>query len=99
MKKRSASASPAGSWDSTCTDGARTSRLWGSSTADPSTRRTTGDPNPSRASSNSMIIDCHGHYTTAPSELQLFRDTQIAQLKAPRLVVPAVQVAISDDLI
>ena len=25
-----------------------------------------------------MIIDCHGHYTTAPGELQKFRDAQIA---------------------
>jgi 4-oxalmesaconate hydratase len=24
-----------------------------------------------------MIIDCHGHYTTAPKELQAFRDEQI----------------------
>ena len=29
-----------------------------------------------------MIIDCHGHYTTAPGELQKFRDAQIAGLKA-----------------
>ena len=28
-----------------------------------------------------MIIDCHGHYTTAPAELQKFRDAQIAGLK------------------
>ena len=30
-----------------------------------------------------MIIDCHGHYTTAPGELQAFRDAQIAALKDP----------------
>ena len=30
-----------------------------------------------------MIIDCHGHYTTAPSALQEFRDAQIAALKDP----------------
>ncbi len=29
-----------------------------------------------------MIIDCHGHYTTAPAALQKFRDAQIAGLKA-----------------
>ena len=29
-----------------------------------------------------MIIDCHGHYTTAPGELQKFRDGQIAGLKS-----------------
>ena len=30
-----------------------------------------------------MIIDCHGHYTTAPAELQKYRDSQIAGLKDP----------------
>jgi len=25
-----------------------------------------------------MIIDCHGHYTTAPASLQAFRERQIA---------------------
>src|SRR6185369_6722036 len=28
-----------------------------------------------------MIIDCHGHYTTAPAQLQDYRDEQIAALK------------------
>jgi 4-oxalmesaconate hydratase len=28
-----------------------------------------------------MIIDCHGHYTTAPGQLQAFRDGQIAALE------------------
>ena len=36
-----------------------------------------------------MIIDCHGHYTTAPAQLQRFRDAQLAALSdggpAPRL--------------
>ena len=26
-----------------------------------------------------MIIDCHGHYTTAPKGLQLWRDDQLAR--------------------
>src|ERR1700683_526294 len=30
-----------------------------------------------------MIIDCHGHYTTAPGELNIFRDAQLAALKSP----------------
>src|SRR6202140_4650284 len=30
-----------------------------------------------------MIIDCHGHYTTAPAELHTFRDAQLAALKSP----------------
>jgi hypothetical protein len=36
-----------------------------------------------------MIIDCHGHYTTAPAALQGFRDAQLARLKDPALPVPA----------
>lgn len=28
-----------------------------------------------------MIIDCHGHYTTAPKQLQDYRDSQMAELK------------------
>jgi len=30
-----------------------------------------------------MIIDCHGHYTTAPKALQVYRDAQIAALSNP----------------
>ena len=30
-----------------------------------------------------MIIDCHGHYTTAPKDCQAYRDAQIAGLKNP----------------
>ena len=26
-----------------------------------------------------LIIDCHGHYTTAPAQLQTFRDVQLAR--------------------
>ncbi len=43
-----------------------------------------------------MIIDCHGHYTTAPGAHQKFRDAQIAALKDP--TAPAAKPgAISDD--
>jgi len=43
-----------------------------------------------------MIIDCHGHYTTAPGAHQRFRDAQIAALKDP--TAPAAKPgAISDD--
>jgi 4-oxalmesaconate hydratase len=43
-----------------------------------------------------MIIDCHGHYTTAPAALQTFRDAQLARLKNPdsSVVTPA---RIGDD--
>ena len=30
-----------------------------------------------------MIIDCHGHYTTAPQQLNDFRDAQIAHFQDP----------------
>jgi 4-oxalmesaconate hydratase len=43
-----------------------------------------------------MVIDCHGHYTTAPSELQTFRDLQIAALKDASAPAPALA-AITDD--
>jgi 4-oxalmesaconate hydratase len=43
-----------------------------------------------------MIIDCHGHYTTAPAALQEYRDAQLARLKSPALPVPA-EPRISDD--
>ncbi len=43
-----------------------------------------------------MIIDCHGHYTTAPAELQTFRQAQIAQLADPLLPAPLAP-HISDD--
>ena len=33
-----------------------------------------------------MIIDCHGHYTTAPKGLQKFRDAQIEELNNPPAV-------------
>ncbi len=36
-------------------------------------------PSPTRVDDN-VIIDCHGHYTTAPAELQTFRQGQIDQL-------------------
>jgi len=44
-----------------------------------------------------MIIDCHGHYTTAPAELQRFRDAQIAALKSPDRAATIPVPRISDD--
>jgi 4-oxalmesaconate hydratase len=46
-----------------------------------------------------MIIDCHGHYTTAPAELQKFRDLQIAGLENHLDVALTEQKPISDDQI
>jgi 4-oxalmesaconate hydratase len=45
-----------------------------------------------------MIIDCHGHYTTAPQPHQEFRERQLARLKKPELP-QAVPARISDDAI
>ena len=47
-----------------------------------------------------MIIDCHGHYTTAPKQLQDFRDAQIAELKTnPGSSRTKAAVSITDDQI
>ena len=43
-----------------------------------------------------LIIDCHGHYTTAPAGLQGFRDAQLAHLKDPAKPLPD-GLDISDD--
>jgi 4-oxalmesaconate hydratase len=37
-----------------------------------------------------MIVDCHGHYTTAPPALQAYRDAQIANLQAGPHAQPSV---------
>ena len=46
-----------------------------------------------------MIIDCHGHYTTAPKALQDYRDAQIAALKDPAQPPYDGKINISDDQI
>jgi len=46
-----------------------------------------------------MIIDCHGHYTTAPKALQDYRDAQIADLKDPAKPPYNGKINISDDQI
>jgi 4-oxalmesaconate hydratase len=45
-----------------------------------------------------MIIDCHGHYTTAPGAHKQFRDAQLARLADPGLPEPAAA-DVSDDAI
>ena len=44
-----------------------------------------------------MIIDCHGHYTTAPKELQAFRDRQLAALVNPARRPNKSDLIITDD--
>ena len=43
-----------------------------------------------------MIIDIHGHYTTAPGELQAFRDAQLARISDPSAPAPELA-TISDE--
>ena len=44
-----------------------------------------------------LIIDVHGHYTTAPKELEEWRNQQIASLKDPALKPNPKSLKISDD--
>jgi 4-oxalmesaconate hydratase len=44
-----------------------------------------------------MIIDCHGHYTTAPKALEDWRNRQIAGLKDPSQTPRASELTIGDD--
>jgi 4-oxalmesaconate hydratase len=44
-----------------------------------------------------MIIDCHGHYTTAPKQLQAFRDEQVAELQSPPPARIKKPIEITDD--
>src|SRR5258708_22152451 len=46
-----------------------------------------------------MIIDCHGHYTTAPAALQTFREQQIAGLKGSIDIPLSALPKIGDDQI
>src|SRR3954471_12455168 len=44
-----------------------------------------------------MIIDCHGHYTTAPKALEDWRNRQIAGIRDPSIKPRASELRISDD--
>ena len=44
-----------------------------------------------------MIIDCHGHYTTAPKALEDWRNRQIAGIKDPTMMPKVSELKISDD--
>ena len=44
-----------------------------------------------------MIIDCHGHYTTAPKSLEEWRNRQIAGIKDPARMPKASELKITDD--
>src|SRR4029078_9007919 len=44
-----------------------------------------------------MIIDCYGHYTSAPRQLDLFRDRQLAGLADASRRPTTINLGISDD--
>ena len=44
-----------------------------------------------------MIIDVHGHYTTAPKALEEWRNRQIAGIKDPSAMPKVSELKISDD--
>jgi len=44
-----------------------------------------------------LIIDCHGHYTTAPPALGAWRDQQIAGLNDPAAAPRPADLRITDD--
>ena len=46
-----------------------------------------------------MIIDCHGHYTTAPRELELYRNAQLAGMAEPSRRPKASALDVTDDQI
>ena len=45
-----------------------------------------------------MIIDCHGHYTTAPEAHRRFRAAQLARLADPSLPEPAPAEIVDDEI-
>ena len=45
----------------------------------------------------SLVIDCHGHYTTAPKALEVWRNQQIAGIKDPSSRPKVADLKISDD--
>ena len=44
-----------------------------------------------------MIIDCHGHYTTAPKALEDWRNRQVAAIKNPSAMPKVADLRIGDD--
>jgi 4-oxalmesaconate hydratase len=46
-----------------------------------------------------MIIDCHGHYTTAPKALEEYRKRQLAELESGKPAASKASLGISDDQI
>jgi 4-oxalmesaconate hydratase len=45
-----------------------------------------------------VVIDCHGHYTTAPAAHKAFREAQLARLEDPSMPEPAPAVIDDDEI-
>ena len=58
-----------------------------------------GEPQPAAkaAARENYVIDCHGHYTTAPPQLDAYRKRQIAALMDPSYLPVKGTLGISDD--
>ena len=54
-------------------------------------------PLPTGTTESTMIIDCHGHYTTAPPALEAWRKRQIAAIGDPARSPSRAALAITDD--
>src|SRR3954466_5987994 len=50
-----------------------------------------------QSTSKPAVVDCHGHYTTEPEPLNVFRSGQIAALQDPSKKPSAAALKISDD--
>jgi 4-oxalmesaconate hydratase len=45
-----------------------------------------------------LVIDCHGHYTTAPERHQTYRQNLLAAFKDPSLPAPEIQEFCDDEI-
>src|SRR5215212_11745665 len=52
---------------------------------------------PAAGGAKSLVIDCHGHYTTEPAALHDYRKAQITALPNPATSPPPSSLKISDD--
>jgi len=55
------------------------------------------DSTPDTSGAHRVIIDCHGHYTTAPAQLEQWRNRQVAAIGDPTNAPDPDDLAISDD--
>lgn len=49
------------------------------------------------ANGQPLVIDCHGHYTTAPKALETWRNAQVAGIQNPAAMPRPADLRITDD--